>query len=217
MPRNAQDIVRRDRRFRREILAFPAKGRVGDFAFAFRRAYRGVRPTPRVDSLMRRLLASAFAALLSLVAAPVAAAREAWTFCVASARGSDNVWITDVFAATRDRVRFVAELMVRAAARSPHRAPEPEHHGADKPALTVRPDRTQIISQRVAPRASAASFSEAGVVSITSRDSDVIVGVTIIARIKPAVRNDRPRCGASIRIPHKPNTTDGTTASRSIR
>ena len=58
---------------------------------------------------MRRLLACAFAgAALSLVAAPAAAASELWTFCVASARGGDDVWITDVFAATRDRVRLEA-------------------------------------------------------------------------------------------------------------
>ena len=46
----------------------------------------------------------------SLVAAPAAAAGEAWTFCVASARGGDNVWITDVFAATRDRVRLERDM-----------------------------------------------------------------------------------------------------------
>ena len=63
---------------------------------------------------MRRFLACAFVgAAISLVAAssaPVAAASESWTFCVASARGGDDVWITDVFAATRDRVRLESEL-----------------------------------------------------------------------------------------------------------
>jgi len=59
---------------------------------------------------MRRLLACAFAgAALSLVAAPAAAANELWAFCVASA-GGDNVWITDVFAATRDRVRLERDV-----------------------------------------------------------------------------------------------------------
>ena len=60
---------------------------------------------------MRRLLACAFAgAALSLVAAPAAAASESWTFCVASARGGDNVWITDVFAAPRDRVQLERDV-----------------------------------------------------------------------------------------------------------
>ncbi|MGA2492024.1 MAG: hypothetical protein ABSF67_03635 [Roseiarcus sp.] len=63
---------------------------------------------------MRRLLACAFAgAVLSLVAAssaPAAAASELWAFCVASARGGDAVWITDVFAATRDRVRLERDV-----------------------------------------------------------------------------------------------------------
>jgi hypothetical protein len=63
---------------------------------------------------MRRLLACAFAgAAMSLVAAssaPAAAASELWTFCVAAARGGDNVWITDVFAATRGRERLERDV-----------------------------------------------------------------------------------------------------------
>jgi hypothetical protein len=63
---------------------------------------------------MRRLLACAFAgAALSLVAAstaPAAAASGLWAFCVASARGGDNVWITEVFAATRGRERLESDL-----------------------------------------------------------------------------------------------------------
>jgi hypothetical protein len=60
---------------------------------------------------MRRLLACAFAGVvLSLVAAPAVAASALWTFCVASARGGDAVWITDVFAATRDRVRLERDM-----------------------------------------------------------------------------------------------------------
>jgi len=55
---------------------------------------------------MRRLLACAFfGAAIVCVAAPAAAATELWTFCVASA-GGDNVWITDVFAATRGREKL---------------------------------------------------------------------------------------------------------------
>jgi hypothetical protein len=59
---------------------------------------------------MRRLLACAFfGAAIVCVAAPAAAASELWTFCVASARG-DAVWITDVFAATRDRVQLERDV-----------------------------------------------------------------------------------------------------------
>ena len=81
-----------------------------------------------------------------------------------------------------------------------------------------------------------------GTVAKTSRATDVMIGVIMIARIKPAVKKDRPVCvpsnsrvsigiplrasdtelytplmlGASTRMPHRPNTTDGTPASRSI-
>ena len=61
---------------------------------------------------MRRSLASPFAAIFLVAAssAPATAASELWTFCVASARGGDDVWITDVFAATRGRERLEADL-----------------------------------------------------------------------------------------------------------
>ena len=49
-----------------------------------------------------------------------------------------------------------------------------------------------IISQRVAPSASAPSRSVCGDVSITSRAIDVMIGVIITARISPAVMNVRP-------------------------
>ena len=49
----------------------------------------------------------------------------------------------------------------------------------------------RIISHRVAPSASAASFSDCGVVSMTSRDRDVMIGVIMIATMIPAVRNER--------------------------
>ena len=76
-----------------------------------------------------------------------------------------------------------------------------------------------IISQRVVPIASAPSLSPGGVVSMTSRDSEVMIGMIMIARMMPAVRNERPRskCCESTRTPHRPNTTDGTPARRSMR
>jgi hypothetical protein len=63
---------------------------------------------------MRRLLVRAVAgAFASLSAAPAlcaAAADQQWTFCVASARGGDDVWVTDVFAAARGRERLEGEV-----------------------------------------------------------------------------------------------------------
>ena len=63
-----------------------------------------VSPINSIRSEMRRLLACAVH--MSLVAAPAAAASKSWTFCVASARGGGDVWVTDVFATTHDRVRL---------------------------------------------------------------------------------------------------------------
>src|SRR4029077_7038741 len=81
----------------------------------------------------------------------------------------------------------------------------------------------------------------AGTVAITSRDSEVTIGVIMKARMRPAVKNEAPLAGgpnrlpstgtpftpaaievlicwnqgANTRIPHRPQTTEGTTASRS--
>src|SRR5262245_43646792 len=57
----------------------------------------------------------------------------------------------------------------------------------------------RIISHRVAPKARAASFSPGGVVAITSRDSDVMIGVIITAKMMPAVMNERA-CGFGPKI-----------------
>ena len=59
----------------------------------------------------------------------------------------------------------------------------------------------RIISQRVAPSASAASFSSGGVVSNTSRVSEVMIGMIMIARMIPAVKNARPLVGPSNSAP----------------
>jgi hypothetical protein len=59
---------------------------------------------------MRRILACV---VLVLVAPALAAETgERWTFCVASALEGKDVWISDVFAATRDRERLEGELKV---------------------------------------------------------------------------------------------------------
>ena len=46
----------------------------------------------------------------------------------------------------------------------------------------------RIISQRVAPRASAASLSCAGTVAMTSREIDETIGRIMIAMISPAMK-----------------------------
>jgi hypothetical protein len=43
---------------------------------------------------------------IALIAPASALGAPRWTFCVASSRGGDDVWITDVFAAKRDRERL---------------------------------------------------------------------------------------------------------------
>jgi len=48
---------------------------------------------------------------LLLAAAPLPAS-AGWTFCVAAAPGDKDVWITDVFAANRDRERLETDLKV---------------------------------------------------------------------------------------------------------
>ncbi len=101
---------------------------------------------------------------------------------------------------------------------SPIARPSPSITAPTSPALLCGQTAAEIISQRVAPSASAASLSVVGVVSITSRDSDVMIGVIMMARMIPAVAYEpcRPSAGPITRSPHRPNTTDGTTASRSI-
>jgi len=51
-----------------------------------------------------------FALLFASVAAAQAAASPGWTFCVASALGSKDIWITGLFAAPTDRERLEDEL-----------------------------------------------------------------------------------------------------------
>ena len=57
---------------------------------------------------MRRILACV---VLALVAPALAAETgERWTFCVAATPEGKDVWISEVFAATRDRERLEGEL-----------------------------------------------------------------------------------------------------------
>ena len=75
---------------------------------------------------------------------------------------------------------------------SPIARPRPSITAPTRPPLLCGSTAPLIISHRVAPSASAASFSLGGVVSITSRASDVMIGVIMIARMMPAVRKLGP-------------------------
>ena len=56
-----------------------------------------------------RFTATRIALALLLGAAPLPAS-AGWTFCVAAAPDGKDVWITDVFQASRDRERLEADL-----------------------------------------------------------------------------------------------------------
>src|SRR6201996_1483129 len=131
--------------------------------------------------------------------------------------------------------------MISTATVSPSARPSPSIDAATAP---LRPNGSTVIrttSHLVAPSACAASMCGLGVCRKTSRDTEVMMGRTITANTTPAVsmlpppanetlptlnRNSHPRwrlrsasigssCGASTKIPHSPNTIDGTAASRS--
>jgi hypothetical protein len=65
----------------------------------------GSQPEP---AAMRSIATRSLIALLVGVAPAPASA--GWTFCVAASPGGRDVWITDVFAATRDRDRLEGDL-----------------------------------------------------------------------------------------------------------
>jgi hypothetical protein len=51
-----------------------------------------------------------FAIIFACAAAAPAAASPGWTFCVASALGSKDIWITSLFTAPTDREKLEEEL-----------------------------------------------------------------------------------------------------------
>ena len=71
----------------------------------------------------------------------------------------------------------------------------------------------RIISQRVAPSASAASFCDCGTVANVSRVTAVMIGVIMIARMRPAVMKPSPAIGS----PSKMSPRTGTSANRSCQ
>lgn len=75
-------------------------------------------------------------ALIAIGVTPAAA--KPWTFCVAEAAGGKDVWITDVFAATRERERlendFKAYLRSRGVV------------GADAQCPAPKDDKTEMVN-----------------------------------------------------------------------
>ena len=67
-----------------------------------------------------------------------------------------------------------------------------------EPMIPVRANGTttfQVVSQRVAPRPSAASRWSLGTDINTSRDTEMMYGTIMIASTKPAARNPTPYAG----------------------
>jgi hypothetical protein len=71
---------------------------------------------------------------------------------------------------------------------SPIARPRPSIAAPAMPAREYGRIAVRIISQRVAPRASAASLWSAGTVAITSRVIAETIGRIMIARIRPATK-----------------------------
>ena len=78
---------------------------------------------------------------------------------------------------------------------SPMARPRPSIAAPTRPLRTRGNTATRSISQRVAPIAIAPFLSSCDTVMSASRDSDVMMGVIITARITPAVMNDAPCAG----------------------
>ena len=83
------------------------------------------------------------------VCLPAPAAQPRWTFCVAASKSGADVWITDVFAAERDREQlesaFRALLGRMGAARADAQCPLP------------REDKTEAVNAHSRPRSSTVS------------------------------------------------------------
>ena len=71
---------------------------------------------------------------------------------------------------------------------SPIARPRPSIAAPEMPAREYGSTAMRIISQRVAPSASAASLSCGGTVAMTSREMAETIGRIMIARISPAMK-----------------------------
>ena len=79
--------------------------------------------------------------------------------------------------------------------------PSPSSTAPTTPPWLCGQTAPRIISQRVAPSAYAPSLSIAGTVAMTSRDSEVTMGVIMKARMMPAVKNEAPLSAARTASP----------------
>ena len=79
---------------------------------------------------------------------------------------------------------------------SPSARPRPISTPATSPLRLCGITAARIVSQRVAPSAWAASFSDAGTVVNVSRATAVTIGVIMMARMRPAVMKERPEIGS---------------------
>jgi len=84
---------------------------------------------------------------------------------------------------------------------SPMARPSPSRTAPTTPPWLCGQTAPVIISHRVAPSAYAPSLSIAGTVAMTSRDSEVTIGVIMKARMMPAVKNDAPLVGVPKKKP----------------
>ena len=84
---------------------------------------------------------------------------------------------------------------------SPMARPRPSSTAPTMPPWLCGQTAPVIISSRVAPSAYAPSLSIGGTVAITSRDSEVTIGVIMKARMMPAVKNEAPLVGGPNRAP----------------
>ena len=75
---------------------------------------------------------------------------------------------------------------------SPIARPRPTRTAPTTPPWLCGQTAPRIISQRVAPSAYAPSLSIVGTVAMTSRDREVMIGVIMMARMRPAVKNEAP-------------------------
>ena len=91
---------------------------------------------------------------------------------------------------------------------SPIARPSPNIAAPIRPLRTRGNTATRNISMRVAPIAIAPFLSSWLTVMSASRDSDVMIGMIMIARMSPAVMNDAPRAGPPNRELESGNAAD---------
>ncbi len=78
---------------------------------------------------------------------------------------------------------------------SPKARPRPNMDAPNMPEVPYGNNTFQMVSHCVAPSARDASRCECGMASRTSRVTDVIVGMIIMDKIKPAASRLIPLCG----------------------